>query len=584
MSQTDPLSRGQVEDPSGDPEFRPLGAGFDFADPNSPLAPYYLRASHLVAVALLAVVFVFVTYVPLWHTDVWGHLKFGQWIVENGCLPKEEPFCPHATYRAECIDYCWLSQSGFYLIYHAGEWLAGGKGLLRMEGGVALLRTTHALLLVLRCVLLLLAFRRLTRSLPLACLGVVFVLLIGIGHVAILRPQVVGEVLLAGLLFLLSRPVLSRTALVAVPLLMVVWANAHGSYSAGLLLLGGCLAGRAISACRSARSWDPRRAWADVQVSRLAWALLFSLVAIAVLNPHGPKLFWQTLQMTRHPNVVAMDEWQPLAWSPSEGGFWFYLVSLLLLAGTQLFSPQWYSPTQLILILTFGIQPCLHQRMMVWWLMLVPWLILPHWAVIRGRLSWSWLEHESVPSFRKTLLAGMLMVVALCWSTPGQWLISGGPWPLQGAVSEGTPWRLAAQLTRPQDARAGWLPALGQWLKAHYLQGRYAGTIFASETQGDYLLWALPARMPLFVYAHVHLFTPEHWEECATVKRGEPGWRAVLDRHRINLVVVEPELHPSLRVALWRDPAWQVVLDETGSSAKWNKRGRLLVALRKTPR
>src|SRR4051812_47732423 len=41
------------------PHLRQIGAGIDFADPNSPLAPYYLRTSDVLAVGLLAALFFF---------------------------------------------------------------------------------------------------------------------------------------------------------------------------------------------------------------------------------------------------------------------------------------------------------------------------------------------------------------------------------------------------------------------------------------------------------------------------------------------------------------------------------------------
>ncbi|HVS38939.1 MAG TPA: hypothetical protein VMS17_25500, partial [Gemmataceae bacterium] len=50
-----------------------LGAGIDFTDPHSPLAPLYLRTSGVVACAVLSVVFVIASIVPLWQSDVWGH-------------------------------------------------------------------------------------------------------------------------------------------------------------------------------------------------------------------------------------------------------------------------------------------------------------------------------------------------------------------------------------------------------------------------------------------------------------------------------------------------------------------------------
>ena len=73
-------------------EEEPLGAGIDFADPNSRLAPWYLRPSHVVAAAVLAFLFCFMTYFPVWHTDLWAHLRFGETIAQTGHLPEHEAF------------------------------------------------------------------------------------------------------------------------------------------------------------------------------------------------------------------------------------------------------------------------------------------------------------------------------------------------------------------------------------------------------------------------------------------------------------------------------------------------------------
>src|SRR5687768_1284098 len=81
-------------DPWSDPDGPPLGAGLDYSDPNSPLARFYLNTSHVIAVVILGVLFLFLNFVPLWHTDVWGHLRFGRWIVEHQQLPEGNPFAP----------------------------------------------------------------------------------------------------------------------------------------------------------------------------------------------------------------------------------------------------------------------------------------------------------------------------------------------------------------------------------------------------------------------------------------------------------------------------------------------------------
>src|SRR5260370_37021 len=98
-----------------------IGAGFDFTDPNSPLARFYCRNSHVVAAAMLALVFVLLNYVHLWYTDIWGHLQFGRWIVANGALPAGDPSCAFAEEDPVALTYAWLSQAGLYLVYHTGE-------------------------------------------------------------------------------------------------------------------------------------------------------------------------------------------------------------------------------------------------------------------------------------------------------------------------------------------------------------------------------------------------------------------------------------------------------------------------------
>lgn len=271
-----------------------------------------LRTSDIVVMGLLGFTFLMIDLHPMYHSDVWGHLKYGKWILSHGRLPDHEPFTPFADQRTPYVNFQWLSQSLFYLLYHAGEIVAGGDEIRRTEGGVEWLRAFHAAVEVCRFILLLVAFRRRGGSAPLACAWLALsVLLAGHGHLAILRPQIIGEAFFAGLLLALSRRILSPRAVVVVTLSMVLWANAHGSFTIGLVLLGLCLAGRAVDVWIASK-WDPRAAWTDPQVRRLLIALGASVVAIAILNPHGPSLYWQTLKLARHPNIATMVEWGPL--------------------------------------------------------------------------------------------------------------------------------------------------------------------------------------------------------------------------------------------------------------------------------
>jgi hypothetical protein len=511
-------------------EGSPLGAGIDFTDPTSPLARYYFRASHVIAAALLGLIFVFFSYVPLWHTDIWGHLTFGRWIVEHGRLPDREPFCPLADAQSSSLHAYWLIQAGLYQLFHLGETLAGGDEFQQLAGGAEVLRLTLAAVLLLRCVVLLTAFRRLSHSLPLACVCVVLMLLASVGHITVMRPQAFAELFFAVVLLGMVRQRdpegLSRRAMLILPVVMVLWANMHGSYPGGLMLLGACLAGRFVSAWWEKRQEGIRgRASTDTGVRRWLVTVVLALGGIALANPHGPAIYLHTLQMSRHPNVHTMDEWQPLMRNPTGALAWLWVGSLILLIGAQLLSSRWYTPTEWLLIAGFALGPLVHLRMMIWWFMVVPWLLCAQWPAIRQELSWSFFDYSSIPSLRKTMLAGLMLVVVLSLSAPAQWLTAGKPAPLSRVIYKGTPWQLAAQLQGKPGPDGEELPALGEALTKHYPHGRYRGPIFASETQGDYLVWALAPQHGIFLYTHVHLFPNEVWQQCTEVKFGLPSWR-----------------------------------------------------------
>src|SRR5262245_21485621 len=69
--------------------------------------------------ALLALCFVFFSRLPLWHTDLWGHLAYGRWIVEQHAVPRIEPLMPLSR-GIPFIDLAWLSQVLGYAVISRG--------------------------------------------------------------------------------------------------------------------------------------------------------------------------------------------------------------------------------------------------------------------------------------------------------------------------------------------------------------------------------------------------------------------------------------------------------------------------------
>jgi hypothetical protein len=435
-----------------------------------------------------------------------------------------------------------------------------------------MLTTAYAALVTLRLLVLLLAFRRLTGSVSFALIGVVVVLvLVFFVNLRIHRPQVIGELIFACLLMALSRPVLSRRALVLVPLLLALWANCHGSFPLGFVLLGTALAGQLISLtlgnpnpeARSPKAgsrFGPRVSgflrgrlallWHDSQTRRLTAVLLLALVAVSVLNPHGLALWRYTWDLAGHPNIATMEEWKPLVLKSPPG--YVFLASVLVLIPLLRWSPARFTPTQLLLLLGFGWQSLGHLRMLIWWSMVYAWAAVPHLQAVYRRYLPRFLEDSDQPNFRKTLLAGFVVLVFLLWSLPAQWLIRGAA-PTTTRLAEGTPLAVAGYLRNQYQEH----PELSR-------------CVFTSETLGDYLLWDLRLDPPVRVscYTHVHLFTPQHWNDCIAVKAGDRRWQAILDRMGAQFLVVEPDQHTSLVAQVAASGRWQVVTSKPVFVAK----------------
>ena len=170
---------------------------------------------------------------PIYDADFFWHLKTGEWIWQHKSLPIIDPFTldppamPAAPQKFILTSY-WLSQIIVYAFYSAGGW-----------AGIILLR------FVLAGVVLLI----LSRSCDLRDSGVVALLtMLAIQFLEVYnleRPQVFSFICFALLMVLLvgfieqqkgelRRPVPFITAL---SLVMLVWANMHGGYFVGQLVL-----------------------------------------------------------------------------------------------------------------------------------------------------------------------------------------------------------------------------------------------------------------------------------------------------------------------------------------------------------
>ena len=530
---------------------------------------FRISTGSLFGAALISGIAIYLSFFPLWHTDVWAHAKYGEWYWTHRTMPAVEPLSPFTDKQTPFANVAWLSQVSYYLLYEFGATLAGGDVESRLRGGAEALRSFHLLLLVARFVLLWLALRRFGGSSNWATLGLfLYLLAVGIGS-AVQRPQAFGLFFFTVIIYALSSPTLSRRAMIWLPAMFLLWANLHGTFMAGLMMLGLHTAGRAIER----RLFDP-------DVRRLVVVGVLCGVATLV-NPHGPFLYQHLFEFSSQPNLKTMTEWHPMRFTLHGGAHWPYLMSLILLGFARILGGRKVGAAGWLVALPFAIWPWIQARMMFWWWTVAVWLLARLGPGLADRFPTMPSIPEGQPTRSKAWLALVGVAIALLLFPPIRSLIPGVPHDLDHTVAAGTPWRLALELQAEPKDEGRWLPHLREALREHYPSGQFTGAIFSSETQGDFLIWALPRDMPVMMYTHAHVFSVEHWEACRNVKAGNPGWRDFLAEHQANLIVIEVDSHKVLANELRADPQWIVVYD--GPQGLRGKAVHVLIGLRKKP-
>ncbi len=326
---------------------------------------------------------------------------------------------------------------------------------------------------------------------------------LALGDVA--RPQVASYLLFACELLVLRLARRAAAWLVALPPLLGIWANLHGSFLAGLAVLGvELLLARFTS--RGARV----RTSAPLPLRSAALAFGASLAA-TLANPHGPALLAYAFRVSTSPALGALvEEWQ----SPN---FHSLLLVALVLAPAAVVVAQ----------LALGSRSFEAFDLIVWGAMLVASLHAQRFIPYLG-IAWGGLEARLGPQrlagARPSLLTGPLAAVVA-----GASLL--GPVVPAGAGASGMPVAAVA------------------WLAPR------SGRVLSTYLWSDYLIYA---GRPVFVDGRTDLYfgTPilGDWVRIAAL-RVDPD--PILSQFRIRYVLW-PARSP-LAVFLSGDARWRVV-------------------------
>ena len=275
-----------------------------------------------VALAACLVFLVFWSCAPRFDDpDLWWHLKIGETIWVSHHIPNVDLFSFTAN-GSQWIAHEWLSQLILYGVYQAG-------GFSALQACFSLLASAIVVLTYVLCGL----WSRNWKVSLLGGIGALFFLTVSLA----IRPLLLGHLFLLIELLLLYAGVVKRSKWIfALPVLFVIWANCHGSFLFGLVVL--FCAGLWHLCLQSERR--------DV----LRWSTLLLLCLLApLLNPIGPALALYPINVLlfQPDNIGNVEEWAPLNLLEARGiglaGLLAFVIFMRAGLRKQLAAAEWFA-------------------------------------------------------------------------------------------------------------------------------------------------------------------------------------------------------------------------------------------------
>lgn len=414
--------------------------------------------------------------------DLTYHLRAGADILATGTIPTTDAWT-FTVAGASWFDQQWGAQVVLHVVERLGSWT-----------GLALLRTL-ATGIVVGC-LALIAHRagvppRRAALLVLAAFAVA-------APAMALRPQLFGMAAFAILLVLVTERHRHPRMLWLAPLVVAIWANLHGSFFLGPLVLG-------LAWLADLHDRSPNR--------HLALAVAVAGVIAACVNPAGPGVWWYAAGLSADPDVTArVTEWQPTSMREPVGllffGSVFGIVVLIARRGARV---PWPSLVWLGVFFLIGIYA---QRGVAWWPLAIVPVVAPWLVAVPGASA------ATTPSTMRRLnavVAAVLIVsgVALlpAWrpTDPG----TGVP---AGLLTDAPPGvtRVLREIAQPGDR------------------------ILNPQPWGSWLIFVVPDAT-VAIDSRIELFPGETWAAYEGVMAGVDGWQDQVAAWGVTIVVLEPD-------------------------------------------
>jgi len=467
--------------------------------------------SMLILIVTLLLIFAMAARTAL-DSDMWWHLRAGE-ISWTNAKPVLEGAFSYTRAGQYWLNHSWLSEVGMFLLYKWG-------GLWALSGMVAVLAVIAAAFVYFQMEGpdLIKAFVMILSSLVLALVWSP-------------RPEMASLVLMAVvgyLLYLFKWK--KRNYLWLLPVIFILWANLHGGYALGLILIGMMVAGETLNHILGFNDNETLK-WKD-----LGWLVMWSGISVLALlvNPNGANIWlapFETVSVTALQHYV--QEWaspdfhditqQPFLW------LLFLLVASIGLSGRRL------DATDLLTVICFAYMAFIARRNFGPFALVTAPIITRH----LGMALSGWLARIKIPGWVQTKIKkeiqasnigtgphflrwqkviNLSLVAFLAFIGFSKLYIVDLPAITDGAMESAYPVQAV------------------KWVEAHHPQGN----MLSEYNWGGYFSW-LARDYPVFVDGRTDLFGDEIIDQWIQVIQAEDGWQAVLDRWNVRLILVQTD-------------------------------------------
>jgi hypothetical protein len=440
---------------------------------------------------------------PMLSGDLAYQIRTGQLMLQSGALVDTDSFT--FTIAGEP----WLNQQwGAGLALGVTFETVGWSGLLLLRA--LLIGTTFALVYA--------ACRGAGAGSIVASLVTLGAFVVGISNLA-LRSQTFGLLFFAALVALIAHRRAHPRLLWLAPLVMIAWANTHGSFPIGWLALGFAAADDLLQRSPTARQ-----------------TILVTVAAVlaTLLTPWGVGAWQYVAELSTNSLISELiSEWQPTTLRTVAGLFYFASVAsvvlLLLIRGRVI---SWASLAWLGVLAAVGLMAV---RGTAWWAIgAAPFVaILISGLEVRGRA----LGAPGGPERRTlgyTAIAGVLLVFA----------VAALPF-----------WRGGDALYGP-DGVVGDAPrGVTEATRAEMEEG---DRLFVAQRWSSWFELAIP-ELAVMVDYRIELFPADVWADYVHVSQGRADWPETLDRLDVSLLAVSLMEQGQLLPFLREHDAWDLV-------------------------